>query len=824
MRYAACFGAARILPPGMDSHPKLRSDLPISRQQTASGAVYVLKDPVSERFFRLREHEYLVARQLDGQSDLETVRLSAQEQLGRPIESDVISSFVRQLEKLHLLEHTGPTLPTSSPSPAWRNSLLYLRLKTIDPDRLLTRMVGPLGLFFTPAFVVMSAVAIILGGGIVASNRAEIWLHLQQLYRLDVLPLAWLTVLVVTVFHEFAHGLTCKHFGGQVREIGLMLLYFQPAMYCNVSDAWLFPEKSQRLWVTFAGGYFEAFLWALSAIAWRMTDAGTMVNTVALIVTATSGIKIAFNANPLIKLDGYYLLSDYLGLPNLRQRSFAYMRARLRQLWHGRTQPPDTTARERRVYVLYGLLAGAYSAWLLGLVSWHVGGFLIDRYQAPGLLVFLFLLAVAFRRATSTLVSRIRHLSPNSVARMLELRGRRWPTYSLAVPVLVLGAVVIPVELRVNGAFTILPAHNADIRAEVEGTIAEIYVDEGDSVEKGRLLARLSDRDQVAQLAAVDGAIQEKRARLKLLRAGPRGEEIALAHADVSTARTKKTYAEERYAEAIRLQAARRSSAELAARAAEERLTYARTDLDRFNELFRLGLVSRSQTEERQQQVRLLQNELERAREELTLATAGDAAQLRQEVAVSEKEAEQAQGRLHVLMAGSRREEVEAIEAEITQLVARRTFLDEQLSMATIKTPASGVVVTPRLREKVGQHVNRGDLIAEVYELKQVTAEITVSEKEIADVAVHAPVSFKARAYPERTFAGTVAAISPAAVAEGALGARVFRVRVDVDNAAAVLKPSMTGTAKISSGTRSLFSVLTRRLARVVRVEFWSWW
>jgi len=807
----------------MDSHPKLRSDLPISRQLTADGAVYVLKDPLSERFFRLREHEYLVARQLDGRSDLESVRRRSEEQLGRRVDSEVVSSFVRQLEKLHLLEGSAPT--SAEPSTGlWRNSLLYLRFKTIDPDRLLTRMTGPLGLFFTPAFVVLSAVTIALAGAVVATNRADIWLHLQQLYRLEVLPLAWTTVLVVTVFHEFAHGLTCKHFGGQVREMGLMLLYFQPAMYCNVSDAWLFPEKSRRLWVTLAGGYFEAFLWALSALVWRITDPGTMVNTVALVVIATSGIKIAFNFNPLIKLDGYYLLSDYLGIPNLRQRSFTYLRAGVQQLRRGYSQPADTTSRERRVYVLYGLLASAYSAWLLGLVSWHVGGYLIDRYEAAGLAFFVLLLAIAFRRATNEMLSRIRRLSHKSVGRMLEWRGRRWPAYWLVALGLLLAGVGIPVELRVTGDFTILPSHNADVRAEVEGIIAEIYVDEGDSVEKGRFLARLSDHDQIAQLAAVDGAIQEKRARLKLLSTGPRREEIALAHADVSTARTKKTSAEERFEEAVRLQAARRSSAELATKAAEERLTYARTDLERSNQLFRLGLVSRSQIEERQQQVRLLQNELERAGEELTLATAGDAAQLRQEVAVSAKEAEQSERRLQVLMAGSRREEIEATEAEIVQLVARRTFLDEQLRMASIKSPAPGVVVTPRLKEKVGQHVNRGDLIAEVYELKRVTAEITVSEKDIADVAVQAPVSFKARAYPERTFVGTVAAIAPAAVEDGDLGARVFRVRVDVDNAADVLKPSMTGTAKISSGTGSMFTVLTRRLARVVRVEFWSWW
>jgi putative peptide zinc metalloprotease protein len=784
----------------------------------------VLKDPLSERFFRLREHEYLVARQLDGSTDLESIRRNTEEQLGRSVGSDTISSFVRQLSNLDLLEDGITKPPSSSPRRLWRGSLLYVRLKAFDPDRLLTRAVRPLSFFFTPAFVGLSAATIILAAAIVATNGTEIWLHFRQLYRLEILPIAWVTVLAVTVLHEFAHGLMCKYFGGQVREMGVMLLYFQPAMYCNVSDAWLFPEKSQRLWVTFAGGYFEAFVWALATIAWRVTDPGTVINVIALIVIATSGVKIAFNINPLIKLDGYYLLSDYLGIPNLRQRSFAYLRARVEQWRRGRSEPMEATPRERRVYVLYGLLASAYSAWLLSLVSWHLGGYLIDRYKAVGVLAFLLLLTMTFRRTTGSVMAWIRAVGDRRAGRLTAFREKRWPAYVLSTVAVATLAVIVPMTLRINGAFTILPAHNADVRAEVEGIIAEIYVEEGDSVSKGRLLARLSDHDQSAQLAAIDGAIQEKRARLKLLRAGPRAEEIALARADVSTARTKKTYAEERYTEAMRIQAARRASAEWAAKAAEERLAYARTDLERFTELFRLGLVSRTQVEERQQQVRLLQNELERAREELTLATAGDAAQLRQEAAVFGKETDQAEGRLQVLMAGSRREEIEATEAEIVQLVARRTFLADQLKMASIMSPATGVVVTPRLKEKVGQHVNRGDLIAEVYELKTVSAEIAVSEKDIADVTVGAPVSLKARAYPERTFIGTVAAIAPAAISDGDLGERVFRVRVDIDNAADALKPAMTGTAKISSGTRSLFTILTRRVARVVRVEFWSWW
>src|SRR5258707_5244839 len=155
----------------------------------------------------------------------------------------------------------------------------------------------------------------------------------------------------VVTLHEFAHGLTCKHFGGHVREIGFILIFFQPAFYCNVSDAWLFPQKSHRLWVTFAGAYFEIFLWAIATFVWRVTDPNTVINYLALVVVATSAVKTFFNLNPLIKLDGYYLLSDFLEIPNLRQRAFGFLGGLFRRIWGTAGHNiQETTPPERRRY------------------------------------------------------------------------------------------------------------------------------------------------------------------------------------------------------------------------------------------------------------------------------------------------------------------------------------------------------------------------------------------------------------------------------------------------------------------------------------------
>src|SRR6185295_10688621 len=186
----------------------------------------------------------------------------------------------------------------------------------------LGRMVPALSFVFTKSFAWLSIATILLAAGVMIGSWQEIHQNLARLYRPETLFLAWLTLLVIIVGHEFSHGLACKRFGGQVHEIGLLLIYLQPAMYCNVSDAWLFPEKRRRLLVTLAGAWFEVFCWALAMLFWRFTDPATLPNYLALVIATTLGIKTLFNLNPLIKLDGYYLLSDYLEIPNIRRNAF----------------------------------------------------------------------------------------------------------------------------------------------------------------------------------------------------------------------------------------------------------------------------------------------------------------------------------------------------------------------------------------------------------------------------------------------------------------------------------------------------------------------
>src|SRR5207249_5184560 len=125
---------------------------------------------------------------------------------------------------------------------------------------------------FTRAFHIFGALSILTGLTITFLHSGEFTGAVQRLMNLHSLPVVWLVVFCVVTLHEFAHGLTCCHFGGKVKEVGFMLIYFQPAFYCDVSDSWMFPSKRQRMWVTFEGVYFQLFFWMLITIILYIMD------------------------------------------------------------------------------------------------------------------------------------------------------------------------------------------------------------------------------------------------------------------------------------------------------------------------------------------------------------------------------------------------------------------------------------------------------------------------------------------------------------------------------------------------------------------------
>ena len=779
------------------SAPKLRTDLTVREQQTPDGRFFVVKEPLSGNFFRLREAEHFVAQQLDGETPIEVVRQRTERQFATTLPAGTLNAFVTTLKAAGLLQ--SEAAPATQPTGGRRRILgnpLYLRFKLFDPDRLFTRLGPRLRPCFTPQFVVLSAALILLAIGTAAANWHAIILDLSRLYRISTIWLVLAVSFLVVSAHEFAHGLTCKHFGGAVHEIGFMLIYLQPALYCNVSDAWLFPKTSTRLWVGVSGPYFELVIWALATLLWRVTDGETWINYLALIVMATSGIKTCFNLNPLIKLDGYYLLSDYLEIPNLRARSFRYVGTLITRLLGSarRTEEEDVSPRERRIYLVYGVAGLVGSLSLLGYVGYlaSASGYLgAGRASLLAVLLSACIVVMKIRRRFRRLFGGSSAASdpgdfddsegaetpgpsePAGVGRTDGIPWRRrlvWTALTAAGALLLL----VPRELRIPAAVDVLPSRNADVRSAVEGIIEKVYVDEGDRVSAGDVIARLSDKDTLTELEKTKADIKDAQAKLTMLEAGPNPEDVEVAKAAVSKAAGQLTFAESRLA--------------------------------RFRTLFAEGLVARAELEDKQESATWAANDLAEAKRKLS-----------------------------ALLNSIRPEQIEEAKAQSERLQTQRRYLEDQLRLLTVVSPVTGVVATPsrQLRELAGQLVRKGDLVAKVYEMNTVTAQLVVSEKDIADVRVGQGVDLKVRAYPDETFHGTVTAIAtsaegsagqPQATGNVASADKTLLVTTEIDNRSHLLKPEMTGQAKIFCGRREGADLFMRSLARTFKVEFWGWW
>src|SRR3954466_15528376 len=393
--------------------PCLRPDISIIEQVYRGETSFVVKDLTAQKYFRFGAVEVRVMRTFDGTRTVpqisahlaeEGLRLSEQavEAFARMIagqgflERDLGERTTLQIERLRAerRERHRPAL--------FRGELLRMRWSFGDPDELLARTMPKLEWMFTRWFVVGSLVAFVVYLALLTARWNEFSAALVSTYSFHNITFAnilvlWVTGAVVILVHELGHGYACKHFGGEVHELGFMLIYFQPAFYCNVSDAWSFPERRARLWVTAAGSFPErrARLWvtaaggwiqlvmaSVAAIAWWAAAPGTLVANVAVATMLVGGAStLLTNANPLLPLDGYFALTDWMEIPNLRLRAFAHFRWWVRRSLLRLEEPePSATPRERRVFLVYGALGTAYIAGLFVflavlLIGWARGAF-----------------------------------------------------------------------------------------------------------------------------------------------------------------------------------------------------------------------------------------------------------------------------------------------------------------------------------------------------------------------------------------------------------------------------------------------------------------
>src|SRR5262249_866360 len=217
---------------------------------------------------------------------------------------------------------------------------------------------------------------------------------------------------IVVGFHENGHGLTCKRYGGEVHEVGFMLIYFMPAFYANVSDAWTFQSKAAKLWVTFAGAFVELIICSIASFVWYFSPPGYLTHDVAFIFMLVAGLSsILVNMNPLVKLDGYFALIDYLEIPNLSGESSKYLSALARKyIFRAQAPIPEHKPRLKRIMFVYGLLALCYRIIFLTFILLFFNRMIMGWFPEVGFFIFLLIAWLLLRKKLKSLWNGVYHI------------------------------------------------------------------------------------------------------------------------------------------------------------------------------------------------------------------------------------------------------------------------------------------------------------------------------------------------------------------------------------------------------------------------------
>ena len=346
--------------------PKLRSDLRISEQTVNGEKSYVIKNHETNSYNRYGEFEYQLLMLCDGTRTPAEISeaLSEQDPDSAIAESEVLE-FLDSIEPAMWERSLGEKnlavlerIRDERKGRVDQSSMLYIGFKAWDPNKTLEKLEPYLSWIYTTQFVFFCILMFITAAYFVAGDWTRVQRDTSSLYSFadksayDVWAF-WILLLMIGAIHEFGHGLTCKHFGGDVHQMGFLLIYLTPAFYTDTTDILLFDRTSRRQWVIFAGIWVELVLCSISVVIWHFTAPGSIVNDLAYKAMLLSGIQGALiNLNPLIKADGYYALSQFLDIDNLREESFAFLRVWFQKYILRRDiDLPPSSRRHRRIFL-----------------------------------------------------------------------------------------------------------------------------------------------------------------------------------------------------------------------------------------------------------------------------------------------------------------------------------------------------------------------------------------------------------------------------------------------------------------------------------------
>jgi putative peptide zinc metalloprotease protein len=524
LRDSLLSSSARMLP------IRRRPDLVARRQHYLGRSYWVVKDPVGLNYFRFQEEEYAILQMLDGKISLDEIKDRFEEDF--PPQKITLEELQQFLGMLHRSGLVVTDLPGQGRQLRERrdervhkqwlaavSNILCIRFKGFDPERLLNWLYPYVRWFFSPITVAICCTIGLAALLLVVVEFDVFHSKLPEFYQFFNVHNAFLLAVVLGVtkiMHEFGHGLSCKHFHGECHEMGIMVLVLTPCLYCNVSDSWMLPNKWHRAAIGAAGIYVEVLLASICTFLWWFSEPGLFHNLCLDVMFVCSTSTIIFNANPLLRYDGYYVLADLVEIPNLRQKATTILSRKLGE-WCLGLEPPDDPflpQRNQVFFVLYSIAAAAYR-WV---VAFSICWFLYKLFQSYDLKVVgqCVVLASLWGLFALPLFQVVKFFYVPG--RLEQVKKVRFYASLSVVAALVAAALFVPLPYSVVCPLELDARDAQSVYVEASGKVLSLDVAPGQQVAKGQQLAQLSSTDVDLKIAELEGKGNGYRVQLESLR------------------------------------------------------------------------------------------------------------------------------------------------------------------------------------------------------------------------------------------------------------------------------------------------------------------
>jgi putative peptide zinc metalloprotease protein len=497
----------------------LREDLIVTPQPSQLDPHYIIEDPVNLKFYRLGHVEYMLVSLFDGRNTVQQALTQLSTAMPNHRLNEMTAAGLCQwLVEMGLANtvEENQTVVSGNRKSSDRKSALdkynpaVFKLPLFSPNELFAKFNRYAGWIFTP-------VASLVWVGLIAFASYKVWSDWGRFERASdgiFAPSNWVWLalcwVVLKIIHEISHGIVCKRHGGDVHETGILFVLFAPMPYVDVTSSWRFRSRWERIHVASAGLYAELGLAACAALVWSSTSDPWLANfCFNLIFTATVS-TVLFNANPLMRFDGYFILSDLLKLPNLSTSGQLFVRYLAKRYILGVTSNlPNWSKQNRRVFAAYGFLA---CIWRI-VMSVSLVIVASAMFQGAGVVIALF---AAFLWFAMPIYKFVQYLfSGKSTDQPKVMPFLIKTSAALALALVIVFYVAWPGKFYAPAVVEYAP--DVVIRSSSAGFVDSIHVESGQRVKKGDLLVELTNREIFNEMRDLELQIQQSEIRCRQL-------------------------------------------------------------------------------------------------------------------------------------------------------------------------------------------------------------------------------------------------------------------------------------------------------------------